>query len=173
MGRALIASAAAALAVVGVGGLSLIKEHEGIRTSAYLDPVGIPTICYGHTGPEVRMGLKYTMAQCETMLLQDIAKHRAGLSKCVKQDLNSNQWDALTSFAFNVGVTRACNSTLVKKVNAGDLQGAAAEFPKWKYAGGRVLPGLVRRRAAEQTLFEQPMNCGPSDVKVTYSHLRP
>lgn len=171
MARALMALAAASSAVVGVAGYSMIQEHEGLRTSAYLDPVGIPTICYGHTGPEVRLGLKYTVAQCDDILKQDIAKHRAGLSKCVRVPLNQNQWDGLTSFAFNVGVSRACGSTLVKKVNQQDFAGAAAEFPKWKYAGGRVLPGLVRRRADEAELFMRPDTCGPRDVKVTYGHL--
>lgn len=171
MGKLVKTLAVASTAAVGALGLSLIKEHEGLRTSAYLDPVGIPTICYGHTGPEVRLGLKYTAAQCETILLQDIAKHRKGLDRCVKTELNPNQWDALTSFAFNVGVSRACNSTMVRKINAGDLDGAAAEFPKWKYAGGRVLPGLVKRREHERLLFVKPYTCAPRDVKVTYNHL--
>lgn len=148
--------------------MSLIKEHEGIRTSTYLDPVGIPTVCYGHTGPEVRLGQRYTLAQCEAILYEDIRKHRAGLNKCITRPLNQNQWDAVTSFAFNVGVSKSCSSTLVRKINRGDLAGAAAEFPKWKYAGGRVLNGLIKRRASERALFL----AAPANVSTTVTFQR-
>lgn len=171
MRKAILALAASATAVVGAAGYSLIQEHEGLRTKTYLDPVGIPTVCYGHTGRFARTGASYTPDECEAILKEDIAVHRRGLEKCVTYDLNQNQWDAVTSFAFNVGVGRACKSTLVRKINAGDLDGAAAEFPKWKYAGGRVFKGLVRRRADEAALFFEPVTCECRDVKVTYSHL--
>ncbi len=153
----------AATAIIGATGLGLIKEHEGLRTKAYLDPVGIPTICYGHTGPEVRMGLIYTKDQCETILIKDIAIHRRGIEKCVKAPITPNQRDAVVSFAFNVGVSRACNSTMVRHLNAGNYTAAAKEFPKWKFAGGKALPGLVKRRAAEQALFLTPYR-NPSEA---------
>lgn len=137
--------------------MSTIKEHEGLRTSAYLDPVGIPTICYGHTGPEVRLGLRYTRAGCDAILMEDIRVHWTGLQGCITRPLTPNQRDAVISFGFNVGVAKACRSTLVRKINAGDYPGAAAEFPKWRYAkvSGRnvALRGLTRRREAEAALF--------------------
>lgn len=170
MRKAILTLAAASTAVVGAGA-ALIMEFEGKRNAAYLDPVGIPTICYGHTGPEVRMSLRYTDAQCAAILQKDIATHRAGLAKCITRRLNENQWAALTSFAFNVGVSKACGSTLVRKANMGDFAGASAEFPKWKNAGGRVLPGLVRRRAAERALWDRAPLQGTRDVKVTYVFL--
>lgn len=142
-------------------GLSLTAHFEGKRNETYLDPVGIPTICYGHTGPEVRPGLRLTDKQCEDLLRKDFAHHRQGIARCITRPLNANQWGAVTSFAFNVGVAKVCKSTLVKKINQGDLRGAADEFPKWKYASlnGKpvVLPGLERRRAAERELFLRPV----------------
>lgn len=150
------------MVIMGAVGLALIKDNEGLRLGAYMDPVGIPTICYGHTGPEVRMGLRYTKAQCETILLQDVYVHRTGLAKCITAPVNPNQRDAMVSLAFNVGVTRVCKSTLVRKFNRLDYAGAALEFSKWQYASvsGRtvVLPGLVRRRAAERALFLTPVD---------------
>lgn len=156
---------------MGAVGVSLVKEHEGLRTAAYIDPVGIPTICYGHTGPEVRLGLRYTAAKCEVILLNDIATHRKGLAKCVHVPLTRNQWDGLTSFAFNVGVSKACRSTMVRKVNAGDIAGASAEFPKWRYAGGQALPGLITRRRNERALFDAPVAYERTTVVARYAHL--
>lgn len=153
--KKLVAPTAAVL--IGAAGLTLIKEEEGLRLSTYRDPVGIPTVCYGHTGPEVRMGQRYTQEQCEAILLKDIEEHKAGLKRCVTAPLNQNQQDALTSFAFNLGVGATCKSTLVRKLNAGDYAGASAEFPRWVYAKGERLPGLVRRRAREQRLFNTPV----------------
>lgn len=152
MRKRLLASVTAA-AVIGAGGLSIVKASEGLRTSTYLDPVGIPTVCYGHTGPDVRMGQTYTRAECEAIVVEDIAKHRAGIERCITAPLTSNQRDAAVSLAFNIGVSRFCGSTLARKLNREDYIGAADEFPKWKYAGGRVLRGLVTRRAKERALF--------------------
>lgn len=156
MRRTFAILAAAALAVTGVAGVSLIQEFEGKSNAAYIDPVGIPTICYGHTGPEVRRGLTYTDAQCTAILHEDIRVHRAGLNRCIRRNLNSNQWAALTSLAFNIGVNRTCGSTLVRYVNAGNFPAASAQFGRWVYAGGRRFRGLERRRAAEKVLFDTP-----------------
>lgn len=147
-------------AVIGATGLSLIQDHEGLRTSTYLDPVGIPTVCYGHTGRDVKMGQRYTKDQCLVILHQDIVKHAKGVDKCIKVGMTPNQYDAVVSFTFNVGVSRFCNSTMAKKLNRSDFLGAADEFPKWKYAqvNGKptVLRGLVTRRTAERNLFLTP-----------------
>lgn len=143
--------------VIGAAGLALIQSSEGKVNKAYLDPVGIPTACYGHTGPDVRMGQRYTDAQCDILLTQDANKAWAAVDKCIIPTLNQNQKDAIISFTFNVGVSATCKSTLVRKINANDFTGAANEFPKWVYAtkdGRRIeLPGLRTRRQREKALF--------------------
>lgn len=137
--------------------MGLIQTAEGKRNVAYLDPVGIPTACYGHTGPDVRKGQLFTDAQCDALLKRDTEEHLKGMRKCVTAPVTNHQRDALVSFAFNVGVPKFCKSTMARKLNARDYIGAADEFPKWKYArvGGKnvVLRGLSRRRSAERTLF--------------------
>ena len=157
MKKGIIGTLAAAALVIGAAGVSNIQTYEGVRTTAYQDPVGIWTICYGHTGPEVKRGLRLSRTQCDTILMDDIRKHRNGLQRCLERPLNQNQSDAVVSFAFNVGVTNTCKSTLVRKINAGDMDGAAREFPKWRYVstprGPVALPGLIKRREAEQVLF--------------------
>ena len=142
-----IGAGATALAV------PLVMLYEGTRLQSYRDPVGIVTACVGHTGPELRMGQRYTKEQCETMLYGDLLKHADALN-CIKTPLADNQKAAFLSFAFNVGNSAFCKSTLVRKANAGDLMGACAELSRWTRAGGRELPGLVKRRAAERELCE-------------------
>jgi len=154
----------AASAVIGAAGLSLIQESEGLRLKTYRDPVGIPTVCYGHTGPDVRMGQVYTREQCAAILIRDIRVHRDGIRRCVTAPLNQNQQDAVVSLAFNVGVPTTCRSTLVRKLNARDYAGASKEFDRWVYASGRKLPGLVTRRNREQALFNTPV--GPENSAV-------
>lgn len=139
---------AAAVAVV-----PLVAKHEGTVLRAYRDPIGIITACTGHTGPELRMGQTYTRQQCEELLHQDLALHANALG-CITQPLTDGQRAAFLSFAFNVGAGAFCKSTLVRKANAGDLQGACAELSRWTYAAGQQLPGLVQRRAAERQLCE-------------------
>lgn len=163
-------AAVATVGVIGATGLGLIKEHEGLRTSTYIDPVGIPTVCYGHTGRYAKRGATYTEEKCEEILIEDIQKHREGIEKCISADLNQNQWDAVTSFAFNIGVSGTCRSTLVRKLNAGDEIGAANQFPRWVYAGGRKFRGLVRRRHEERELFLTPVT-PEQDVTVRFDHL--
>lgn len=151
---------AVATLVIGGAGLGLIKESEGLRTRSYLDSAGIPTECWGHTGPEVRLGTTKTVEQCEAILRKDIIEHQRGLRSCISTSLSQNEQDALVSFTFNVGVTKFCNSTMARKLNAGDKLGAANEFPKWNKAtvNGRLvaLPGLTTRREAERRLFLTP-----------------
>ncbi|UUC92453.1 lysozyme [Comamonas sp. C11] len=143
----IVGAGAAALAV------PLVKHYEGTVFSTYRDPVGIITACTGHTGPELKMGQTYTRQQCEEMLYKDLAKHADALS-CVRAPLTDGQRAAFLSFAFNVGDDAFCRSTLVRKANAGDFGGACAELSRWIYAGGKELPGLVKRRAAERQLCE-------------------
>ena len=143
-----IGAGAAALAV------PLVMLYEGTVLRSYRDPIGIITACVGHTGPELRMGQKYTRQQCEDMLYGDLLKHTAALD-CIKQPMADEQKAAFLSFAFNVGNKAFCDSTLARKANAGDMPGACAELSRWTRAGGRELPGLVKRRAAERELCER------------------
>ncbi|EFI58759.1 MULTISPECIES: lysozyme [Comamonas] len=145
------------IAIVGAGAAAmavpLVQHYEGTVFSTYRDPVGIITACTGHTGPELKMGQTYTREQCEDMLYKDLAKHADALN-CVRAPLTDGQRAAFLSFAFNVGDDAFCRSTLVRKANAGDINGACAELSRWTYASGKQLPGLVRRRAAERQLCE-------------------
>lgn len=159
MRKRIIAGTAAL--IIGASGLALIKTSEGKVNRSYLDAAGIPTICYGHTGPEVRLGQVATDAQCDAILMEDIRVHLAGVKGCTYAPLNQNQQDAIVSLAFNIGVRNYCHSTLARKLNAGDYDGAAAEFPKWNKTtiNGRkvVLNGLTTRRLREQRLFLTPV----------------
>ena len=143
-----IGAGATALAV------PLVMLYEGTVLQSYRDPIGIITACVGHTGPELRMGQRYTRQQCEDMLYGDLLKHAAALD-CIKQPMTDGQKAAFVSFAFNVGNKAFCDSTLARKANAGDMPGACAELSRWTRAGGRELPGLVKRRAAERELCER------------------
>ena len=143
-----IGAGATALAV------PLVMLYEGTVLRTYKDPVSILTACTGHTGPELRMGQTFTKEQCETMLYGDLLKHTDALD-CIKRPMTDGQKAAFLSFAFNVGDKAFCDSTLARKANAGDMPGACAELSRWTRAGGRELPGLVKRRAAERELCER------------------
>jgi lysozyme len=137
-------------------GLHLTEHFEGCRLSAYPDPGsgGDPwTIGYGHTGPEVHPGLVITLEQAEQYLMEDVQKAAADVNARVKIELTQDEFNALVDFAFNCGCGNLNNSTLLKKLNAGDIQGAAEEFLKWDMAAGKHLAGLAKRREAEKELF--------------------
>jgi lysozyme len=134
-------------------GLALTKQSEGCRLTAYQDAVGVWTIGYGHTS-NVQPGDTCTEDQASEWLAQDVQWAVDAVNKYVTVKLNQGQFDALVDFTFNLGVGNLTHSTLLRKLNAGDYAGAAAEFPKWNMAGGRVLAGLVARRAAEQAMFQ-------------------
>jgi lysozyme len=138
--------------VVSDAGLALIKSHEGLRLDAYLCPAGVWTIGYGHTGT-ARAGMRITQAQADELLRLDLEKFETCVRNALKVEVNQNQFDALVSFAFNVGCGAMRNSTLVRLLNQGDYDGAAAQFARWNRGGGRVLAGLTRRRAEEAELF--------------------
>lgn len=138
-------------------GLNLTEQFEGLRLDAYQDQVGVWTIGYGHTGPDVHPGLTITEDQANSLLAQDTSSAAAAVNRLVTVALNQDEFDALVDFVFNLGEGALGGSTLLKLLNAGNFAGAAAEFPKWCHAGGQVVPGLVRRRQAEQQLFEQGM----------------
>ena len=138
-------------------GRAFIGRHEGLRLSAYRDAAGIWTIGYGHTaaaGPPVPVaGMTITAAEADAILGRDLARFEAAVTRLVTVALSQSEFDALVSFTFNVGEGALGRSTLLKKLNAGDRAGAAAEFGRWNKAGGRVLAGLTRRRAEERAMF--------------------
>ena len=138
---------------VSEAGVRLVQEFEGCRLDAYRCPAGIPTIGYGATGPDIRMGMVWTQEQADARLVEDLARFADGVERLVEVDLSDNQFAAIVSFAFNVGLGALRDSTLLRKLNAGDYLGAADQLPRWNKGGGRVLPGLTRRRAAERDLF--------------------
>jgi lysozyme len=139
---------------INAEGKELIKESEGLRLEAYLCPAGVPTIGYGHTG-DVEIGQKITEHQADVILDLDL-EHFENAVESACPGLNDNQFAALVSFAFNLGVAALAASTLLKYAKQKLYAKAGAEFMKWKYAAGRVLPGLVKRRAAERALFLKP-----------------
>jgi lysozyme len=137
-------------------GIDLIKSFEGCRLKAYPDPGtgGAPwTIGWGTTTGVVE-GMACTQEQADQMLADDVAAVGRMVNSLLKIKVNQNQFDALVSFAYNVGSGALASSTLLRLVNAGEGEQAANEFPKWVHGGnGATLPGLVRRRAAERSLF--------------------
>lgn len=134
-------------------GLNLVKHFEGLYLKAYLCPANVWTIGYGHT-KSAKKGQVIDADRAEKLLQWDMQKFEDGVTKLVKVPLKQREFDALVSFSFNVGLGALKRSTLLKKLNKGDRKGAAKEFKRWNKGGGRVLKGLVRRRAAERELFE-------------------
>lgn len=137
-------------------GLHLTEQFEGCKLTAYPDPGtgGAPwTIGYGHTGPDVHPGLTITQEKAEQLLMQDTQKAAAAVNAKVTRDITQQEFDALVDFVFNVGSGNFAASTLLKKVNAGDIHGAASEFEKWDMAAGKHMAGLLRRRHAEAEEF--------------------
>ena len=138
-------------------GLLLIESFEGLELTAYQDSVGVWTIGYGHTSmagpPTVTPGLRISEAEAERILQQDLKVFERGVDAALTIDTTADQFSAMVSFAFNVGVGAFEDSTLLRKHNAGDFVGAADEFLRWVFAGGQKLPGLERRRDAERALY--------------------
>ena len=137
---------------INAKGLHLLKSFEGLRLTAYLDAVGVWTIGYGTTRG-VKQGMKITEAQAEKLMRRDLVTFEAAVKKYVKVPLTSDQFSALVSFSYNVGVGAMSKSTLVRMLNQKNVRGAADQFLRWDKGGGRVLPGLTRRRKAERALF--------------------
>jgi lysozyme len=163
-------------------GLDLIKSFEGcpdgnpatVNLDPYLDPIHIWTIGWGHAiivGGQFLRGAQnrarafalypggIIVQQAEALLRADVLDKCRDVTTLIKVPLNDNQYSAVISFAFNLGAGNLRQSTLLRKLNAGDFSGAAAEFSKWNKAGGKVLAGLTRRRAAEAALFLLSPDC--------------
>jgi len=144
--------------------IKLIQEFEGCATKqpdgsflAYPDPAtgGDPwTIGWGSTGPEIRKGVVWTQQQCDDRFAEHLDEFARKVSNLLGDTPTTQcQFDAMVSFAYNLGVGNLSSSTLLKKHRAGDYEGAAAEFARWNKAAGKVLPGLTRRRTAEAALY--------------------
>lgn len=143
-------------------GVALIKRYEGLCLNSYLCPSGVWTIGYGHTGPDVKRGQSVTKAQAEELLRKDLARCEEDVRLLLEErPVTENQFSALVSFTYNCGsdidedskAEGLGDSTLLKKLLRGDVIGASMEFEKWVRGGGKILPGLVARRAAERDLF--------------------
>lgn len=141
---------------ISKNGLELIKKYEGLRLSAYKDPAGILTIGYGHT-KTVKPGMVINEEMANLLLKIDLMDAENAVRELVDIELNQNQFDALVSLVFNIGRGNFARSTLLKKLNEGKILEAGEEFMKWtkarKPGGFKELPGLVKRRAEEKTLF--------------------
>lgn len=133
-----------AMCVVAVG------SFEGLRTVAYRDPVGIPTICFGET-KGVKMGDKSTVDDCKALLAERLLEFSEGVERCIHVPMSDSRKAAMVSFAYNVGTGAFCKSTLVKRINAGDPN-ACDDLRKWTTAKGITLPGLVKRREEERKM---------------------
>lgn len=141
--------------------LDLIRRFEGFRSKPYRCPAGVPTIGYGSTryadGRPVKLtDAPITQEQADEIMRQTLGEYENAVNRYVTVPLSQNEFDALVDFAYNAGAKNLLNSTLLRKLNAGDRKGAAREFDRWVHANGEVLPGLVKRRMAERNLFETP-----------------
>ena len=139
---------------INADGLALIKQFEGLRLKAYFCPSGILTVGYGSTGKHVKPGMVITADEAEKLLLNDLVRFEQGVAlQCpVATD---NQFAALVSLSFNVGLEALRTSTLRRMHNEGNYAGAALQFQRWNKGGGRVLAGLTKRRAAEADLYRK------------------
>lgn len=138
---------------ISQNGLSLIKHFEGLELKAYRCPAGVLTIGYGSTGKHVKPGMVITEDEAEALLRKDVGPFEDAIGKLVRVKLDQDEFDALVAFSYNIGAGAFAESTLLKKLNAGDFGGAYKEFARWNKAKGKVLKGLTKRRAAEAALF--------------------
>lgn len=137
-------------------GIALIQRFETCELQAYLCPAGVPTIGWGSTGPDIKLGMVWTQEQCDARFVRDLRRFEREVESLMTFEPTSNEFSALVSFAYNVGVNALAKSTLLRKFNAGDTAGAANEFLRWNKANGVPLAGLTRRREAERDLFLSP-----------------
>jgi lysozyme len=135
-----------------VAAAAFIAPHEGWKNKTYTDAAGYVTVCAGNRSAAIP-DMEFSDEECSLLLFSDVVVHVIAVSKLVKVPIDDDMWVALTSFSFNLGWQALRKSTLLRKVNEGDRDGAAAEFGKWVLAGGKPLRGLIVRRAREARLF--------------------
>lgn len=144
------ATTAAILAAVMVAA-PLVQKWEGYRPDTYRDPIGIPTVCWGHTGTDVKLGQRHTREQCEQILNDDLVTHAEGVAACAPSIVNKPYLFASSiSLAVNIGVRKFCASTARTRFERGDYRGGCEAQAWWVQAGGKTLPGLTSRRKDER-----------------------
>lgn len=152
---------------VSGAGLNLIKQFEGLRLKAYKCPAGVWTIGYGHTAaagaPIVTPGMTISEDEAYAILHDDLIQYEQAVANLVKVLLTQSQFDALVDFAYNVGPAALAKSTLLKRLNAGQYDAVPTELMKWTKAGGKEMPGLVRRRRAEAAMWRGVDDRAPID----------
>jgi lysozyme len=139
----------------GKDGTSLTEGFESCALTAYRDIRGIWTVGWGHTGPDVYEGVTITAEQAQLFFEADIQWAQNTVNRIVTIPISQDENDALVDWVFNVGCGAAAGSTLIRDLNAGQIEQAAAQFDAWDHASGQVVAGLLRRRQAETALFEQ------------------
>lgn len=148
-----MASRLAKGSAIAAAAIALVGAWEGVRTAAYRDVVGIPTVCFGETRG-VKMGDRYTMDECRAMLGDALVEFEQGMRKCLKTPdaIPAKSYVAFLSLSYNIGTGAFCRSTVARKANAGDIKGACDAILAWNKAGGRVIKGLVNRRDEERKI---------------------
>lgn len=145
---------------ISTKGLALIAKFEGLRLEAYLCPAKVPTIGYGNTyyedGVKVKLGDKITKERAEELLKKLVVKYEDAVHKAIKTAMTQNQFDALVSLCWNIGATNLMNSSVAKSINKqASFAEISVNWKKWNKGGGKILPGLVKRRIAELNLYGQ------------------
>lgn len=139
---------------INAAGLALVKSFEGCKLDSYRCAAGVATVGYGHTGPDVRIPMTITPERAEELLEQDLARFETGVEALTEGvPTDDNQFAALVSLAFNIGLSAIATSTVLKRHRLGNKMGAANAMLMWNRGGGRVLAGLSRRREAERKLY--------------------
>ena len=134
-------------------GIALIKKFEGCKLEAYLDAVDVPTIAYGRT-KDVKIGDICTQQQAEDWLEEELVEYEGYVNEAVKVELTQPQFDSLVSWTYNLGPSNLNRSSMLRVLNTSDYDNVPEQIMRWNKAGGRVLPGLVRRREAEAEMFK-------------------
>ncbi|MCY1410894.1 Phage lysozyme [compost metagenome] len=137
---------------LALSGAYLVSPYEGLVNKTYVDPVGILTVCYGTTGSKAVKGKIYTDDECLEQLASGLVQHDKEMMNAISVPITDFQHAAFLSFTYNVGVTNFKRSSMLVKLNKGDYIGACKELPKWVYAKGKVLQGLVKRRQSEMKM---------------------
>lgn len=153
-------------------GIDLIKKFEGLRLHTYLDVGGVVTVGWGHTEPSLKLGQYINEDQANQYFLQDLATFEHGMTTAIKIVVNSNQFSALVSLAYNLGLGNLLGKGLMTKLNSGDYAGAANSFVLYDHVNGLADVGLLKRRLAEKALFLTPDSDSPNDLDSTLQVLQ-
>lgn len=147
---AAVGGGAIAIASVLITGPTGNDGLEGVRYKPYRDVVGIWTVCYGHTGNDIMIGKTYTESECKALLNKDLNTVARQINQYIKVPIPETTRGALYSFVYNVGAGNFKTSTLLHKINQGDIKGACEQLRRWTYAGGKQWKGLITRREIER-----------------------